>query len=74
MSFLRRTLNRLRGHSESVYEPAGIIHNGEFRFGDYYAQATPQRTYHVWEGNTYIGEYPGERIDIVMQLHQRNQE
>lgn len=29
------------------YEPAGIIHNGEWRFGDYYAQATPHGTHHA---------------------------
>ena len=55
-----------------AYEPAGIIHYGEFRFGDYYAQATPHRSYHVWDGDDYIGEYFGERIEIVEHLHAKD--
>ena len=55
-----------------AYEPAGIIHYGEWRFGDYYAQATPHRSYHVWDGDDYIGEYFGERIEIVEQLHAKD--
>lgn len=52
-----------------VYEPAGIIHYGEWHFGDYYAQATPHGSYHVWEHDEYLGEYKGQRIEIVEHLH-----
>ena len=55
------------------YEPAGIIHNGEWRFGDYYAQATPHGSYHVWHHDEYLGEYHGQRIEIVEQLHAKDQ-
>lgn len=66
--FLRKIFKR-----KPKYEPAGIIHNGEWHFGDYYAQATPHRSYHVWDGDDYIGEYFGERIEIVEQLHAKDQ-
>ena len=55
------------------YKNASVIHYGEFRFGDYYAKATPHRSYHVWDGDDYIGEYFGERIEIVEQLHAKDQ-
>src|SRR5699024_12442704 len=73
MNFLRRAWNRIRGHNEPVYEPAGIVHYGEFRLGDYYAQATPNGTHHVWHTDAYLGEYPGPRIEIVEHLHAKDQ-
>lgn len=73
MNFLRRAWNRIRGHNEPVYEPAGIIHYGEFRFGDYYARATDHGTYHVWHGDEHLGEHHGQRIEIVEQLHEKDQ-
>ena len=56
-----------------VYEPAGIIHHGEWHFGDYYAQATPHGSYHVWHHDEYLGEHQGQRIEIVEQLHAKDQ-
>ena len=56
-----------------VYEPAGIVHYGEWRFGDYYAQATPHGSYHVWHHDEYLGEYKGQRIEIVEHLHAKDQ-
>ena len=55
------------------YEPAGIIHHGEWHFGDYYAQATPHGSYHVWHHDEYLGEYKGQRIEIVEHLHAKDQ-
>ena len=55
------------------YEPAGIVHYGEWRFGDYYAQATPNGTHHVWHHDEYLGEYKGQRIEIVEHLHAKDQ-
>ena len=62
--FIRKIFKR-----KPKYEPAGIIHYGEWHFGDYYAQATPHGSYHVWHHNEYLGEYKGQRIEIVEQLH-----
>ena len=56
-----------------VYEPAGIVHYGEFRFGNYHAQATPHGSYHVWHHDKYLGEYHGQRIEIVEHLHAKDQ-
>ena len=63
----------LLDHEKRGYEPAGIIHYGEWHFGDYYAQATPHGTYHVWHHDEYLGEYHGQRIEIVEQLHAKDQ-
>lgn len=59
----------LLDYEKRGYEPAGITHYGEWRFGDYYAQATPHGTYHVWHHDEYLGEYHGQRIEIVEYLH-----
>ena len=56
------------------YKNASVIHYGEFRFGDYYAKATPHGTHHVWHHDEYLGEYRGQRIEIVEQLHAKDQE
>ena len=69
---MKRLLRKLFP-KKPVYEPAGIIHYGEWRFGDYYAQATPNGTYHVWHCNEYLGEYKGQRIEIVEHLHAKDQ-
>lgn len=50
------------------YEYAGIVHCGSFTFHDYYAEGTPQGTYHVWKGDQYQGEYSGSQVEIVTQL------
>src|SRR5690625_3398198 len=66
--FLRKIFKR-----KPKYEPAGIVHYGEWRFGDYYAQATPNGTHHVWHHDEYLGEYKGQRIEIVEHLHAKDQ-
>ena len=66
--FLRKIFKR-----KPKYEPAGIIHYGEWRFGDYHVKATPHGTHHVWHCNEYLGEYYGQRIEIVEQLHAKDQ-
>src|SRR5690625_6231343 len=66
--FLRKIFKR-----KPRYEPAGIVHYGEWRFGDYYAQATPNGTHHVWHHDEYLGEYHGQRIEIVEHLHAKGQ-
>ena len=55
------------------YKHAGTVHYGEWHFGDYYAKATPHGTHHVWHGNQYLGEHKGQRIEIVEQLHAKDQ-
>ena len=58
------------------YEPAGIIHYGEWWFGDYYAQATPHGTYHVWHHDEYLGEYrlPIDLNEATITTHKKDQE
>ena len=59
----------LLDYEKRGYEPAGNVHYGEWWFGDYYAKATPHGTHHVWHHDEYLGEYQGQRIEIVEQLH-----
>src|SRR5699024_10719748 len=66
--FLRKIFKR-----KPKYEPAGINHYGSFTFQDYYAQATPHGTHYVWHHDDYLGEYSGQRIEIVEQLHAKDQ-
>src|SRR5699024_3939233 len=66
--FLRKIFKR-----KPKYDPAGIIHYGEWWFGDYYAQATPHGSYHVWHHDEYLGEYHVQRIEIVEHLHAKDQ-
>src|SRR5699024_4222198 len=49
--FLRKIFKR-----KPKYEPAAIVHYGEWRFGDYDAQATPHGTHHVWHHEGYQRE------------------
>ena len=78
---MKRFLKKLTGYRKGGYakppaddyEPAGIIHYGEWHFGDYYAQATPHGTYHVWHHDEYLGEHHGQRIEIVEHLHAKDQ-
>ena len=51
-----------------AYEPAGIIHYGSFQYRDYYGEATPHRTHHIWHGDYYLGEYEGSQLEILTQL------
>src|SRR5699024_12537687 len=68
-----KSLFRKLSPKKPVYEPAGIVHYGEWRFGDYFAQATPNGTHHVWHHDEYLGEYHGQRIEIVEHLHAKDQ-
>ena len=79
---MKRLFKKLTGYrkggytkptSHDDYEPAGIVHNGSFKFQDYYAEATPNGTYHVWHHDEYLGEYKGQRIEIVEHLHAKGQ-
>lgn len=64
----------LLDYEKRGYKPAGIIHYGSFTFHDYYAEATPNGSYHVWHHDEYLGEYHGQRIEIVEHLHAKDQE
>ena len=59
---------------EPLLDYAGIVHYGEWHFGGYYAQTTPHGTHHIWKNGEYQGEYSGQAIEIVEQLHAKDQE
>ena len=63
----------LLDYEKRGYKPAGIIHYGSFTFHDYYAEATPNGTYHVWHHDEYLGEHHGQMIEIVEKLHEKDQ-
>src|SRR5699024_2963176 len=69
---MKHHLSKIIKHKHK-YEQAVIVPRGEWRFGDYYAQATPHGSYHVWHHDEYLGEYHGQRIEIVEHLHAKDQ-
>lgn len=59
--------------SGSYHEHAGLIHYGAFQYGNYNGQGTPDGTYHVWEGQQYLGEYTGTQLSIIQQLSKHHE-
>ena len=60
---------------EPLLDYAGIVHYGSFTFHDYYAEATPNGTYHVWHHNEYLGEHrlPIDLNETTITTHKKEQ-